>query len=125
MSHTTSPLASKAPDLVEQAPEPIAEHKDSSTELAETQSDVPKGTMPDNERPSSTGSTIASRPMTDEQKLAENTLIEAFPAIEAKVVRAVLVASGGKLEQAFNALLGESCSVESWRDHVADTTRHE
>lgn len=109
MSHTTSPLASKASDLVEQAPEPIAEHKDSSTELAETQSNVPKGTAPDNERPSSTGSTIASRPMTDEQKLAENTLIEAFPAIEAKVVRAVLVASGGKLEQAFNALLGESC----------------
>ncbi|KAH9835511.1 CUE domain-containing protein 5 [Teratosphaeria destructans] len=37
---------------------------------------------------------------------AENTLIEAFPSIDAKVVRAVLQASGGKVEPAFNALLG-------------------
>lgn len=37
---------------------------------------------------------------------AESTLIEAFPGIEPKVIKAVLVASGGRLEQAFNALLG-------------------
>lgn len=37
---------------------------------------------------------------------AENTLIEAFPSIDAKVVKAVLAASGGKVEPAFNALLG-------------------
>lgn len=44
------------------------------------------------------------RPMSSQQQ-AENTLIEAFPSIDAKVVKAVLVASGGKVEPAFNALL--------------------
>jgi hypothetical protein len=39
---------------------------------------------------------------------AETTLIEAFPSIDVKVVKAVLVASGGKVEPAFNALLGMS-----------------
>ena len=38
---------------------------------------------------------------------AEVTLIEAFPGLDAKVVKAVLVASGGKLEPAFNALLSQ------------------
>ena len=42
------------------------------------------------------------------QVQAENTLIEAFPSIDAKVVKAVLTASGGKVEPAFNALLGMS-----------------
>ena len=40
------------------------------------------------------------------QTQAENTLIEAFPSIDIKVVRAVLKASGGQVEPAFNALLG-------------------
>jgi hypothetical protein len=39
---------------------------------------------------------------------AENTLVEAFPSIDAKVVKAVLLASGGKVEPAFNALLSMS-----------------
>ncbi|KAF2717897.1 hypothetical protein K431DRAFT_288138 [Polychaeton citri CBS 116435] len=39
---------------------------------------------------------------------AENTLIEAFPSIDTKVVKAVLQASGGHVEPAFNALLGMS-----------------
>lgn len=38
---------------------------------------------------------------------AENTLKEAFPNIDASVVKAVLRASGGNVEPAFNALLGE------------------
>ncbi|KAG8625808.1 hypothetical protein KVT40_006209 [Elsinoe batatas] len=42
------------------------------------------------------------------QVQAENTLIEAFPSIDAKVVKAVLCASGGQVEPAFNALLGMS-----------------
>lgn len=42
------------------------------------------------------------------QAQAEATLIEAFPSIDSKVVKAVLVASGGKVEPAFNALLGMS-----------------
>jgi len=45
------------------------------------------------------------RPMSP-QAQAESTLIEAFPSIDAKVVKAVLVASNGKVEPAFNALLG-------------------
>ncbi|KAL1856033.1 ubiquitin-binding protein cue5 [Paecilomyces lecythidis] len=45
------------------------------------------------------------RPLTPQQQ-AENTLKEAFPTVEASVVKAVLVASGGNLERAFHALLG-------------------
>src|ERR1700761_5590026 len=47
------------------------------------------------------------RPLSPQQQ-AENTLIEAFPSIDTKVVKAVLSASGGKVEPAFNALLGMS-----------------
>ena len=42
------------------------------------------------------------------QVQAENTLIEAFPSIDVKVVKAVLAASGGQVEPAFNALLSMS-----------------
>ena len=37
---------------------------------------------------------------------AEKTLKEAFPDTDAKVIKAVLMASGGNVERAFNALLG-------------------
>ncbi|KAL9636333.1 MAG: hypothetical protein Q9164_002879 [Protoblastenia rupestris] len=47
------------------------------------------------------------RPLAPEQQ-AENTLKEAFPSIDRAVVKAVLRASGGRLEPAFNALLGMS-----------------
>ncbi|KAK3672563.1 ubiquitin-binding protein cue5 [Recurvomyces mirabilis] len=42
------------------------------------------------------------------QEQNEHTLIEAFPSIDAKVVKAVLQASAGQVEPAFNALLGMS-----------------
>jgi hypothetical protein len=45
------------------------------------------------------------RPLSPQQQ-AENTLKEAFPSIDVAVVRAVLIASGGRVEPAFNALLG-------------------
>lgn len=45
------------------------------------------------------------RPLSAQQQ-AENTLKEAFPGVEAAVIKAVLIASGGKIEPAFNALLG-------------------
>lgn len=45
------------------------------------------------------------RPLSPQQQ-AENTLKEAFPSIDAAVVKAVLRASGGRVEPAFNALLG-------------------
>jgi len=47
------------------------------------------------------------RPLSPQQQ-AENTLQEAFPSIDAAVVKAVLRASGGRVEPAFNALLGTS-----------------
>ncbi|KAI9798701.1 MAG: hypothetical protein M1825_005028 [Sarcosagium campestre] len=47
------------------------------------------------------------RPLSPLQQ-AESTLREAFPAIDAAVIKAVLTASGGKVEPAFNALLGMS-----------------
>nr|POE54914.1 cue domain-containing protein 5 [Quercus suber] len=47
------------------------------------------------------------RPANPQQE-AENTLIEAFPSIDTKVIRAVLMASNGRVEPAFNALLGMS-----------------
>jgi CDK inhibitor PHO81 len=37
---------------------------------------------------------------------AETTLKEAFPTIDEAIVKAVLVASGGRVDPAFNALLG-------------------
>lgn len=48
------------------------------------------------------------RPLSPQQQ-AENTLKEAFPSIDAAVVKAVLMASGGRVEPAFNALLGMPC----------------
>ena len=45
------------------------------------------------------------RPLSAQQQ-AENTLKEAFPGVDAAVIKAVLIASGGKIEPAFNALLG-------------------
>lgn len=51
------------------------------------------------------------RPLSPQQQ-AENTLKEAFPSIDAAVVKAVLRASGGQVEPAFNALLGRK------HDHI-------
>ncbi|OJD11761.1 hypothetical protein AJ78_07534 [Emergomyces pasteurianus Ep9510] len=47
------------------------------------------------------------RPLSPMQQ-AESTLREAFPSIEASVIKAVLVASNGNLERSFHALLGMS-----------------
>jgi CUE domain len=47
------------------------------------------------------------RPLSPRQQ-AETTLSEAFPSIDAAVIKAVLTASGGNVEPAFNALLSES-----------------
>jgi len=45
------------------------------------------------------------RPLSPRQQ-AENTLKEAFPTLDASVVKAVLVASNWNVERAFHALLG-------------------
>jgi CUE domain-containing protein len=46
------------------------------------------------------------RPLTEAQK-NEAILKEAFPTVDAGVIRAVLKASAGRIDPAFNALLGE------------------
>jgi CUE domain len=52
---------------------------------------------------------------TSPREQAEKTLSEAFPSIDAAVVKAVLSASGGSVEPAFDALLGMS-DPESQKD---------
>lgn len=47
------------------------------------------------------------RPVTEQQK-NEAILKEAFPSIDASVIKAVLIASGGRIDPAFNALLAMS-----------------
>ncbi|KAI0101838.1 hypothetical protein GGR51DRAFT_574459 [Nemania sp. FL0031] len=47
------------------------------------------------------------RPLTTQQK-NEQILKEAFPSIDVTVIKAVLTASGGQIDPAFNALLGMS-----------------
>jgi hypothetical protein len=49
--------------------------------------------------------TIETRQLSPQEQ-AEKTLKEAFPSIDAAVVKAVLTASRGQIEPAFNALLG-------------------
>lgn len=46
------------------------------------------------------------RPMSEAQQ-NEAMLKEAFPTVEANVIKAILRASGGQVEPAFNALLGK------------------
>jgi len=47
------------------------------------------------------------RPLSPKDE-AKTTLKEAFPNVDENVIEAVLVASGGQIEPAFNALLGTS-----------------
>lgn len=82
-------------------------------------SDQETGTVSTPTRTSKTDTSLPAPPPKDEpappmkpprplsaREQAENTLKEAFPSIDASVVRAVLTASGGNVEPAFNALLG-------------------
>lgn len=70
------------------------------TPTAETSTNTDKDTSgePAPQRP--------PRPLTEAQK---NVMIlkEAFPTVDNSVIKAVLRASGGQIEPAFNALLGE------------------
>jgi hypothetical protein len=58
------------------------------------------------------------RPLSPRQE-AEKTLQEAFPTIDAAVVKAVLTASGGNVEPAFNALLGKK--LKSHQNDLTET----
>lgn len=79
---------------------------------------TPKAATVEDEHPPSPPSRTASasdeapppkppRPTTEQQK-NEAILKEAFPGIEASVIKAVLIASGGRIDPAFNALLAMS-----------------
>lgn len=72
---------------------------------AATQSPSPKPRVSFSEQTQEIPPQKPPRP-TNPQQQAESTLIEAFPSIDPKVVKAVLMASNGKVEPAFNALLG-------------------
>ncbi|KAL8731297.1 MAG: hypothetical protein Q9166_003521 [cf. Caloplaca sp. 2 TL-2023] len=85
------------------------EHHDHAT--SPTRGTVPQGDRPSKLPPPGSGEDIAPpkppRPTNpNPMQQAENTLREAFPSIDFAVVKAVLRASGGNVEPAFNALLG-------------------
>ncbi|KAL2354037.1 hypothetical protein BJ546DRAFT_92061 [Cryomyces antarcticus] len=79
-----------------------AAHETSPMQTPKGPSPKPKVSFQEDEPPAK-----PPRPMSP-QAQAEGTLIEAFPSIDVKVVKAVLVASGGRVEPAFNALLSMS-----------------
>ncbi|KAK4042271.1 hypothetical protein C8A01DRAFT_44660 [Parachaetomium inaequale] len=56
------------------------------------------------------------RPLTEEQK-SQQMLKEAFPSVDDTVIKAVLRASGGRIESAFNALLEMTDPDAAERDH--------
>jgi hypothetical protein len=98
-----SPRTGREPDFDDDVPEtahlPAPERQPTPQKRVSFQDEVEEvGPAPPPKPP---------RPMSPQAK-AEVTLIEAFPSIDAKVVKAVLVASNGKVEPAFNALLGMS-----------------
>ncbi|KAK6844618.1 CUE domain protein [Apiospora arundinis] len=66
-----------------------------------------------------TAPTKPPRPVTEQQK-NEAMLKEAFPTIEMSVIKAVLIASGGRIDPAFNALLGMSDPDAVQNDPVAE-----
>ena len=79
---------------------------------------APKNTTGDDEAPPK-----PPRPLSPQQQV-ENTLKEAFPSIDAAVVKAVLMASGGRVEPAFNALLGATPVNSFTRLLLTWTNRH-
>ncbi|KAF2010182.1 hypothetical protein BU24DRAFT_428204 [Aaosphaeria arxii CBS 175.79] len=81
------------PETAVASPPPISKSPKPGVRFSEDATEIPPPKPP--------------RP-TSPQQQAENTLIEAFPSIDSKIVKAVLVASGGKVEPAFNALLSMS-----------------
>ncbi|KIW71721.1 hypothetical protein PV04_03856 [Phialophora macrospora] len=82
---------------------PLDFDSDQETGTVETtKSEIPNPPPKDEAPPSK-----PPRPMSQREQ-AELTLKEAFPSIEISVIRAVLTASRGDVEPAFNALLGMS-----------------
>ena len=104
-------LPNNKPQKPEAPPESptTAKALDFDDETAETPTSPPKSSSLTEKPKSGAGEDVPPpkppRPLAPEQQ-AENTLKEAFPSIDAAVIKAVLRASGGRVEPAFNALLG-------------------
>ena len=103
-----SPTTAREPDFEDEGHEVQPERVASPPKQVSFQEDVPPPKPP--------------RPLSP-QAQAEATLIEAFPSIDTKVVKAVLVASGGHVEPAFNALLGMTDPSFKADDHAAPPPR--
>ncbi|TVY81110.1 CUE domain-containing protein [Lachnellula suecica] len=95
-----SPTGAESPTTVR----PLEMDDDDVQEAGLLAGDAPAASKP---APEETAPPKPPRPLSPQQQ-AENTLKEAFPSIDAAVVKAVLSASGGRVEPAFNALLGMS-----------------
>lgn len=78
------------------------DHHDSSPLKSPTPKQVSFVEVEDEDAPAK-----PARPLSPKSE-NEKTLKEAFPSIDPKVISAVLIASGGNVEPAFNALLGKS-----------------
>ncbi|CZR53284.1 related to CUE5 Protein containing a CUE domain that binds ubiquitin, which may facilitate intramolecular monoubiquitination [Phialocephala subalpina] len=108
MSGTTKPTDSEVKSPTAESPttaKPFSMDDDDVQESGVLSGDAPAATKHatvEDEPPAK-----PPRPLSHQQQ-AENTLKEAFPSIDAAVVKAVLMASGGRVEPAFNALLGMS-----------------
>jgi hypothetical protein len=108
MSGTTKPTDSEVKSPTAESPttaKPFSMDDDDVQESGVLSGDAPAATKHatvEDEPPAK-----PPRPLSPQQQ-AENTLKEAFPSIDAAVVKAVLMASGGRVEPAFNALLGMS-----------------
>ncbi|KAI9701490.1 MAG: ubiquitin-binding protein cue5 [Candelina mexicana] len=108
-SRTTQSIRAESPTTAREL-----DFDDEPLETSATNGDataIPKNTPPSSMPKPDSGEDVAPpkppRP-TSPQQQAESTLKEAFPNIDGAVVRAVLTASRGNVEPAFNALLGMS-----------------
>ncbi|KAI1328623.1 hypothetical protein F5Y16DRAFT_368898 [Xylariaceae sp. FL0255] len=108
-NHQTSPAAPESPTTVH--PFEMDDDDVPETGVLNSSGDdtarAPNATAPPTAADDETPPARPPRPLTEQQK-NEQILKEAFPSIDAAVIKAVLAASGGQIDPAFNALLGMS-----------------
>ncbi|KAI1343971.1 hypothetical protein F5Y15DRAFT_368621 [Xylariaceae sp. FL0016] len=115
-SKTTAGLSSPTPESPTTV-KPFEMDDDDVPESGGLSDDTPRSATATTPAPAASANTTTSaeesvpaqppRPVTEQQK-TELILKEAFPSIELSVIKAVLTASGGRIDPAFNALLGMS-----------------
>lgn len=102
---TTNTAAPTTPSKPSKSEQTDKTDKADSAPAAETTTSTTTATEPAAPEESETAPPKPPRPVTQAEK-NEQTLKEAFPSVDQSVIRAVLSASGGHVEPAFNALLG-------------------